>query len=112
MRKIEQQMVDALKAGKNFAKGNISIQNQNGVSHVTYHDSPIAEYNHETQTLVILDSGYRTASTKSHQNALLSGLDMPFQIHQMDGVWFLFGRDQKPAPFHKRNAFRGLARVS
>lgn len=111
MRKIEQEMVNALLAGKNFAKANIGIQNVNVTSYVSYHNSPIAEYVHETGTLTIIDSGYYTASTKSHQNALLAGLDIPYQIAQIKGDWHITGRDNTKQPFTQRNTFQRPLRL-
>lgn len=106
MRKIEQEMVNALITGKNFAKANISIRNVNGRSTVAYHDSVIASFEHSTQTLTLIDSGYYTASTKSHQNALLSGLDIPQRITQIKGDWYILDRDNTKQPFAQRNTFQ------
>ena len=72
MRKIEQQMIDAINNNQDWQSGNTSVHfnEENNVSIVRLHGSKIAEVGDDYLTL--FDGGYQTKTTKSRLNALLS----------------------------------------
>ena len=70
MRKIEQQMINAIKNNIDWKSANTEvICQQDGVSYVYLHGSKIAEVGDDYLTL--FDAGYQTATTKSRLNAIL-----------------------------------------
>ena len=70
MRKIETQMIAAVKGDKNWTKDNTSVIIEDGVSKVYLHGNLIAEVGDDF--LKLFDGGWQTTTTKSRLNALLS----------------------------------------
>ena len=71
MRKIESQMIAAIKADKNWSSGNTEvIADHDGISRVYLHGNKIAEVGDDF--LKLFDGGYQSTTTKSRLNALLS----------------------------------------
>ena len=71
MRKIETQMIAAIKADKNWSSGNTEvIADHDGISRVYLHGNKIAEVGDDF--LKLFDGGWQTTTTKSRLNALLS----------------------------------------
>lgn len=71
MRKIETQMIAAIKADKNWSSGNTEvIADHDGISRVYLHGNKIAEVGDDF--LKLFDGGYQSTTTKSRLNALLS----------------------------------------
>ena len=70
MRKIETQMIAAVKGDKNWTKDNTSVIIEDGVSKVYLHGNLIAEVDDES--IKLYDRGWQTTTTKSRLNALLS----------------------------------------
>ena len=70
MRKIESQMIAAVKGDKNWTKDNTSVIIEDGVSKVYLHGNLIAEVDDES--IKLYDGGWQTTTTKSRLNALLS----------------------------------------
>lgn len=71
MRKIESQMIAAIKADKNWSSGNTEvIADHDGISRVYLHGNKIAEVGDDF--LKLFDGGWQTTTTKSRLNALLS----------------------------------------
>jgi hypothetical protein len=70
MRKIETQMIAAVKGDKNWSKDNTSVIIEDGVSKVYLHGNLIAEVDDES--IKLYDGGWQTTTTKSRLNALLS----------------------------------------
>ena len=71
MRKIEQQMNDAVANNKNWQSANTSVHfnEENGVSIVRLHGNKIAEVGDNYLTL--FDGDHQTKTTKSRLNAIL-----------------------------------------
>ena len=71
MRKIEQQMIDAINNNQDWQSANTSVHfnEENGVSIVRLHGHKIAEVGDDYLTL--FDAGYQTKTTKSRLNAIL-----------------------------------------
>ena len=70
MRKIEQEMIAAIKNNQDWQSANTAvITQQDGISYVYLHGSKIAEVGDDHLTL--FDAGYQTQTTKSRLNAIL-----------------------------------------
>ena len=70
MRKIEQQMIAAIKGNTDWKSANTEVINIEGVSFVYLHGNQIATIDDDSLTL--FDGGWQTTTTKSRLNALLS----------------------------------------
>ena len=70
MRKIESEMIAAVKGDINWSKANTSVIIEDGVSKVYLHGNLIAEI--DDVSLKLYDGGYQSTTTKSRLNALLS----------------------------------------
>jgi hypothetical protein len=70
MRKIEQQMIAAIKGNTDWKCDNTEVINIEGVSFVYLHGNQIATIDDDSLTL--FDGGYQSKTTKSRLNALLS----------------------------------------
>ena len=70
MRKIEQQMIAAIKGNTDWKCDNTEVINIEGVSFVYLHGNQIATIDDDSLTL--FDGGYQSKTTKSRLNAILS----------------------------------------
>jgi hypothetical protein len=70
MRKIESEMIAAVKGDINWSKDNTSVIIEDNVSKVYLHGNLIAEVDDES--IKLYDGGYQSTTTKSRLNALLS----------------------------------------
>ena len=70
MRKIESEMIAAVKGDINWSKDNTSVIIEDNVSKVYLHGNLIAEI--DDVSLKLYDGGYQSTTTKSRLNALLS----------------------------------------
>lgn len=97
MRKIEAQMVQAIKASKDFKLANTEVISCSNVSDVYLHGHLIARVG---ETWIELSScGYRTTTTKSRLNAILSAFGMDGErVFQKDFQWFV-NYNGSPIPF-------------
>ena len=93
MRKIEQQMIDAINNNQDWKSANTEvICQQDGVSYVYLHGHKIAEVGDDYLTL--FDAGYQTKTTKSRLNAILGefgytcGTDREY-VFQKQFEWFV-----------------------
>ena len=101
MRKIEQQMNEAILNRKDFFKGNTSVENyitETGVREaiVKLHGNHIATIG---DTLQISDAGWQTVTTKSRLNALLNEFAEGCYLFQKNFDWFLGDVDGNKRPF-------------
>ena len=90
MRKIEAQMIQAIKAHKSFKSGNTQVQisPKDNSAHVYLHGNLIAT--ECTQGWMISDCGWQTPTTKSRLNSILALLiDRPVSFSQRNNVWRL-----------------------
>ena len=101
MRKIEQQMNEAILNRKDFFKGNTSVQNyitetgaREAVVHL--HGNHIATVG---DTLQICDAGWQTVTTKSRLNALCNEFAEGCYVFQKNFDWFLGDVDGNVLPF-------------
>ena len=101
MRKIEQQMNEAILNRKDFFKGNTSVQHyttetgaREAVVHL--HGNHIATVG---DTLQICDAGWQTVTTKSRLNALCNEFAEGCYVFQKNFDWFLGDADGNVLPF-------------
>ena len=101
MRKIEQQMNEAILNRKDFFKGNTSVENyitETGAREavVKLHGNHIATVG---DTLQICDAGWQTVTTKSRLNALCNEFAEGCYVFQRNFDWFLGDVDGNVLPF-------------
>ena len=101
MRKVEQQMNEAILNRKDFFKGNTSVENyitETGAREaiVKLHGNHIATVG---DTLQISDAGWQTVTTKSRLNALLNEFAEGCYLFQKNFDWFLGDVDGNVLPF-------------
>ena len=101
MRKVEQQMNEAILNRKDFFKGNTSVENyitETGVREaiVKLHGNHIATVGDRLQ---ICDAGWQTVTTKSRLNALLNEFAEGCYLFQKNFDWFLGDADGNVLPF-------------
>ena len=91
LRKIESQMIAAIKANKCWKSGNTQVIERCGCecSFVFLHGNKIAEVGDDF--LRIFDGGWQTNTTKSRLNALINEFCNGFTdgVFQKDFLWFI-----------------------
>ena len=89
MRKIEQQMCDAIANNKPWRSGNTEVTLGNdGVSYVFLHGNLIAEVDDDTVT--VYDGGWQSVTTKSRLNAICSRFCVAGEgVYQRDFTWYI-----------------------
>ena len=94
MRKIEQQMIDAIKSETDWKSGNTKVVNffNDGdkcvVASVFLHGNKIAEVTDTDMT--IFDGGYQSVTTKSRLNALCDAFCINGEgVFQKDFAWYV-----------------------
>ena len=90
MRKIEQQMCDAISNNKNWKSGNTSVHfsEEYGSSTVYLHDNLIAIVS--DNDVEIFDGGWQTNTTKSRLNAICSEFCVDGEgVFQKDFQWYV-----------------------
>jgi hypothetical protein len=88
MRKIEQQMIAAIKDSKDLKIANTEVISCTNVSDVYLHGNLIARIGETWMEL--FDGGYQSKTTKSRLNALLSAFGMDGEyVFQKNFQWFV-----------------------
>ena len=88
MRKIEQQMCQAIQNNKNWAGGNTTVFTEDNVSKVYLHGNHIATVDDDTMT--IFDGGWQSNTTKSRLNALCDEFCVPGEgVFQNNFAWYV-----------------------
>ena len=89
MRKIEQQMNDAITNNKSWQSANTSVVcDDNGVSHVYLHGNKIAEVGDDY--VQIFDGGWQSNTTKSRLNAILKEHAIDGEcVYQKNFKWYV-----------------------
>jgi len=91
MRKIEQQMISAIKSETNWKSGNTSVHysEEYGTSTVYLHDNLIAIVS--DNDMEIFDGGYQSNTTKSRLNALINEFCNAITdgVFQKNYQWFI-----------------------
>ena len=93
MRKIEQEMITAIKERKSYRKDNtvVNVNLNNDIVRVYLHNSLIAEIT--DGTLYISNCGYQTKTTKSRLNSILLSYNLPtlcskkFEWYLKNDLW-------------------------
>jgi hypothetical protein len=90
MRKIEQEMIEAIKARKDYSNDNTLVYSGSGSGcvHVHLHGHKIAILDTIDNTLTLSDCGYQTKTTKSRLNCLLNHFSLP-TIYCKKGQWYI-----------------------
>jgi len=102
MRKIEQQMNEAILNRKDFFSSNTSVENY--VNNITGAKEAVVKLhgNHIAtvgDTLQICDAGWQTVTTKSRLNALCNEFAEGCYVFQKNYDWFLGDADGNKIPF-------------
>ena len=88
MRKIETQMIDAIKGNKNWSSGNTQAVTNMGVSTVYLHGNKIALIDDTSMT--IFDGGWKSNTTKSRLNALCDEFCIAGEgVFQENFLWYV-----------------------
>ena len=91
MRKIEQLMNAAIKAGKNWTNSNTSVTtDNNGLSTVYLHGNRIAEVGDDF--VRVFDGGWQSNTTKSRLNAIINEFCNAFTdgVFQRNFAWYIY----------------------
>lgn len=97
MRKIEQEMVAAIKGDRDWKSANTEVVTCSNVSDVYLHGNLIARIG-ETW-IELFDGGWQSKTTKSRLNAILSAFGMEGErVFAKDFSWFV-QYDGAPIPF-------------
>jgi hypothetical protein len=88
MRKIEQQMCEAIQNNKDWKLKNTQVITIEGVSFVYLHGNQIATIDEDSMT--IYDGGYQSTTTKSRLNALCDYFCVDGEcVYQKDFQWYV-----------------------
>ena len=90
MRKIEQQMNNAISNNQNWQSANtaVTFDSESGISTVYLHGNKIAEIDDTSMT--IFDGGYQSTTTKSRLNALCQEFCIAGEgVFQKDFAWYV-----------------------
>jgi hypothetical protein len=88
MRKIEQQMIAAIREGKDWKNGNTKVITINDVSWVYLHDNHIATVYEDS--VEVFDGGWQSNTTKSRLNAICNAFCIAGEgVFQKKFEWFI-----------------------
>ena len=88
MRKIERQMNQAIRLGKNFSSSNTTVkQGWEGEADVYLHGNHIATV--KSNSIIIKDGGWQSNTTKSRLNALLDEFSYGMRVFQKNFEWYV-----------------------
>ena len=98
MRKIEQQMNEAIRFCRNWAGGNTTVFTETDHSVVYLHGNLIAKVYRDS--IQLFDGGWQSNTTKSRLNAILEEFGKPNEgVFQSDWKWYLQMSDRTSIPF-------------
>jgi len=86
MRKIEEKMIDAINYRQNWSCDNTMVEIEGDKIIVKLYFHPIARIS--KNSIQISSCGWRSSSTKSRLNAILSHFGVE-RIYQQDFVWYI-----------------------
>ncbi len=86
MRKIEREMIEAIKAKKDYTNDKTQVRVEGNAVKVYLHDNLIATI--LENALWLYDGGWESKTTKSRLNCLLSHFKLP-QIYQKNYLWYI-----------------------
>ncbi len=100
MRKIEEQMIAAVRNRKPMRSSNTSVEVEPGEVLVRLHGHLIARFDEKAGTVALNAHGYRTATTKSRLNAILTAfVGGSALVYQHAFVWFYRTREGQEKPW-------------
>ena len=94
MRKIEAQMVNAIRNGQNWRLANTEVSTKDGVTLVYLHNNLIAKVT--AFGVSLFDGGWQTTTTKSRLNAVLFAFSDTVRVFQKDFQWYISGDTTVP----------------
>ena len=96
MRKIEQQMNNAIsnKVDWNSSNTRVEYNNNTNCSTIVLHSTAIAVYDHNTQAVKLNTGGWQSNTTKSRLNAILSEVKYGCSVFQKQWNWYVSFRGQ------------------
>lgn len=116
MRKIEQDIINALRNQENLNKGNTSVEHFQDIKtpgfetdiigELRLHGNLIAEFNRAANALTIYDAGWTSNTTKGRLNALLSEFATGYGISQKAWQWRLLDPDNNVLEWEGSCSFR------
>jgi hypothetical protein len=87
-RKIENQMIEAIKNNQDWHSANTVVEFNEGVSVVKLHGHVIAKVS--DSFIQLFDGGHQTNTTKSRLNAILNGCGLPGErVFAKKSKWFI-----------------------
>ena len=96
MRKIEQQMNNAISYKVDWSSSNTRVEfnDSTNCSSVFLHGHNIATVDHSTNAVKISSCGWHTVTTKSRLNAILSEVKWGARVFQKNFDWFVSFNNQ------------------
>ena len=64
-----------------------TISQIEGYTTITYHHTPVVQFNEKT--IILRSGGWRSSTTKTRMNQASSQFDLGFSVHQKDFDWFV-----------------------
>ena len=91
MRKIEQQMNNAISNKVDWSSSNTRVEfnNNTNCSTVVLHRTAIAVFDHNTKALKLNTGGWHSVTTKSRLNAILQEVKTGCSVFQRKFIWYL-----------------------
>ena len=89
MRKVEEQMNQAIRYRRNWAGSNTMVRVYKEVIEVFLHGNHIASVDTATNNLTLFDGGWQSNTTKSRLNALLDEFAYGTRVFQKQFEWFV-----------------------
>jgi len=87
MRKIERQMNNAIRTGRNFSSANTSVNHDSEGANVYLHGNHIATV--KDNSILLFDGGWQSNTTKSRLNALCYEFSYGARVFQKNFEWFV-----------------------
>ena len=96
MRKIEQQMNNAIsnKVDWNSSNTRVEYNNNTNCSTIYLHGHQIATFDHNLKAVKLSSCGYTTVTTKSRLNAILDEVKYGCKVFQKNWDWFVSYNNQ------------------
>lgn len=96
MRKIEAKMVEKVLAGEAWQGGHLTVRTSSlelspdlliPIVEIFSYAEQIGEYSPSENRLTLFLPNFRSATTKSHMNAILEGFGIHARVRQQKGAW-------------------------
>ena len=96
MRKIEQQMNNAISNKVDWSSSNTRVEfnNNTNCSTIVLHSTAIAVFDHNTKAVKLNTGGWHSNTTKSRLNAILSEVKWGARVFQKNFDWFVSFNNQ------------------